>query len=817
MKMAYGWENTTSTPISFNPNARAANDHCPGYQHNYNKGSEPKKLSDSQHTDPIPILDDGDSEPKEIIYIDVEDIDGPSTKDNYTAPIRQPVASNHSLGFPSLGESRSPVNNIQQSNSMTYTEKGIRPLFRTLAADEVPAQAVQTVKENRGIGFKAWYKADDSDTASGVAPAMLRNDISQSSSIILSNRERSKNAARSNRDEPQFAMSVLKSNRKRTMGELNFDELISPSQIESPSEKLARIAKKRRQRQYICDFWPHSTVVENLQTADDLEYVNRFGNDRATGGNVELAESPIENEQLVRRKSVARVGEERRGPSLVREIPPVNICQLTEGQDDQLTIQRHRDHRDEHENLSTDCSAQPPGSICDTQVHGDGTNVASLKKSHRAKNAKPRVSGPTNVCGVYSPEKKRPVKRSNRGEFHCPRCDSQFTTLLAVNYHFEQCIAKHGNPKSLKWNDHPSLERAEKNFASRNDNKQTRTVSALVPAVKDDPIDNIQDIGSKRKPELINNIVDLNPASNIQVSDPSVVPEEPAITPITEEQVSFVGNEVKFNDQTSIVEHRTTGGKGLSTEILKAFQETGSWDRGLTVDQSLDGLQDEETEVPNIAYRYFVQKREWLETEEDAIESDMGPYYTMNEANSVAEAEVKSPQIDEFEGIQSQGWSYYYRQDEHGMQMHMATVLGINIETTVHRELAPAKERVSIPKSAFVVAPRVYLVHELQWIPTSDDTATTAPTQCQSLTHGAFTLLKRANQRAAEEYLESLTGTWGNSEYDELRRTEAKSDLDKKVRGLNRDDGCFCEEIKLGSEGFAKVWVELVVVEGPRN
>lgn len=115
------------------------------------------------------------------------------------------------------------------------------------------------------------------------------------------------------------------------------------------------------------------------------------------------------------------------------------------------------------------------------------------------------------------------------------------------------------------------------------------------------------------------------------------------------------------------------------------------------------------------------------------------------------------------------------------------------------------------------MAPRVYIVHELQWLPAPDDTASTAPTHCQSLTHGVFTLLKRANQRAAEEYLESLTGNFGASEYDQLRKMEAKSDLDQKVRDLNRDDGCFCEEIKLGSEGFAKVWVELAVVEGPRN
>lgn len=60
-------------------------------------------------------------------------------------------------------------------------------------------------------------------------------------------------------------------------------------------------------------------------------------------------------------------------------------------------------------------------------------------------------------------------------------------------------------------------------------------------------------------------------------------------------------------------------------------------------------------------------------------------------------------------------------------------------------------------------------------------------------------------------------GNWGNGEYDLLKKTELKSDLDKKVRALNYDDACFSEEIRLGKDGFAKVWVESVVVEGPRN
>lgn len=134
-------------------------------------------------------------------------------------------------------------------------------------------------------------------------------------------------------------------------------------------------------------------------------------------------------------------------------------------------------------------------------------------------------------------------------------------------------------------------------------------------------------------------------------------------------------------------EHRATAGKGLSHETLKRFQETGSWDCRTIVDQCAgDGEgEEEETEMPEIAYHYYVQKREWLETEEDAIEANMGPFLTLNEANAVAKAEVQSPKMDEYEGLQSMGWSYYYEQDENGLQKHMATILEVHIETAVLR------------------------------------------------------------------------------------------------------------------------------------
>ena len=108
-------------------------------------------------------------------------------------------------------------------------------------------------------------------------------------------------------------------------------------------------------------------------------------------------------------------------------------------------------------------------------------------------------------------------------------------------------------------------------------------------------------------------------------------------------------------------------------------------------------------------------------------------------------------------------------------------------------------------------------MHELQWLPTSGNATGAVPSHCQSLTHGVFTILNKANQRASAEFLDTLTGNWGDCEYDLLKKAEMKSDLDRKVRDLKQENDCFLEDMKLENGGFVKVWVEVVAVEGPRN
>ena len=114
--------------------------------------------------------------------------------------------------------------------------------------------------------------------------------------------------------------------------------------------------------------------------------------------------------------------------------------------------------------------------------------------------------------------------------------------------------------------------------------------------------------------------------SDTDASTISILPEfRPTIKDHTLSSIERTG----LDHPRSPVAHRATAGKGLSQETFKIFQGTGHWNYGKGADQNADEAQDEETEMPNIAYHYFVQKREWLETEEDAKESGLGPYLTM--------------------------------------------------------------------------------------------------------------------------------------------------------------------------------------------
>ena len=656
----------------------ATTDCRPIYQSLHNKESEPKEPSGSKVCDPITILDDDEPDATEISYIDLGNDNEAPNKEDYTAPVKQTVAETHNFGIQSVFKSHSPYQNSQRPNRARQTKNPTQPLFRALIKDDFPGPSMQPVPQNRGIGFKAWYRNPDPPPTGNSVLEMQRKAITRNPSIALSNEKRVNNTTRKDRDAPQFEMSVLNSRRKRTIGELGYDELISPAQIESPSEKLARMAKKRRQRLEMSDIIMHNRNIKDEQSEIDLDQAYGHEKWRMAGENVELADFSIVHESLDREETVAGMGDGPNRPIAVR-------APSSGGHGDTITTAHCDEQVDGHLGTSGVCSTRTGAQNREYQEHGLDLRGSLPQQSNKtASNShKRRVIGPTCVCGVYSAEKRKPVKNKNKnGRFHCPRCNSNFVFKDRIYYHFEGCIAKYGNPNRLKWTD-LKVDEAEET-ASTNVTAMSRAdlSSSHVPIERRLAQENMSTYRQTGAAAPAVNATDPLPGSDIRA------PSLPCLQEVRytmRDRALSPGSELEPIHQTPLVVHRATGGKGLSQATLKRFQETGNWDHGTEVDQSTDNAQNDETEVPEVAYHYTVQKREWLETEEDAIESSLGPYHTMNEANAVAKAEVQSPQIDDFEGICSKGWSYFYQQDEYGMQTHKATVLGINIEALVHR------------------------------------------------------------------------------------------------------------------------------------
>ena len=113
----------------------------------------------------------------------------------------------------------------------------------------------------------------------------------------------------------------------------------------------------------------------------------------------------------------------------------------------------------------------------DIAIRDGRENIAQQDRSDREpsvttvlRRAHARSDGYSVVCGVYSPEISAPAKSVNRGkgDFCCPRCESNYTRPFSVKDHFFYCISKHGNPEGLRFTDHPSMWQTEAAIQRRN-------------------------------------------------------------------------------------------------------------------------------------------------------------------------------------------------------------------------------------------------------------------------------------------------------------------------------------------------------------
>lgn len=328
-------------------------------------------------------------------------------------------------------------------------------------------------------------------------------------------------------------------------------------------------------------------------------------------------------------------------------------------------------------------STQTTAQDCDVREHENDIETARPSGSTRRKRKQLRIMGATKSCGVFSPQKKPPVIMSDRGDFHCPRCDSQLNDHPS---HVKRAAPATKSPHTLSTG--PSTAAASERSTQGNVRIGGQAALGVERAVgqatplhvpNDMQIEISAPISTRRATQL---------DSNTHAPTLTALPEvRPAIkdNALIKNNALSSGENSEFDHPKTPFEHRTTAGNGLSDKTLKRLQETGDWKYTMGVEQDRNEAQDEETGIPEDAYQYSVQKRQWLETEEDAIESSAGPFHTMSEANTVARMQVQRPQIDGLEGNRSKEWSYYFKQDENGMGKHLATVLNIHIETIVRR------------------------------------------------------------------------------------------------------------------------------------
>ena len=287
-----------------------------------------------------------------------------------------------------------------------------------------------------------------------------------------------------------------------------------------------------------------------------------------------------------------------------------------------------------------------------TQKSSRGDRAAESSK-RRESSRLAREFAPTEVCGVFSESRvpagcnpARPIRRPSTVKrtrnMTCIICDSKFEVKQYVRDHFPKCVQKNGNPNRHSWFDHPTVR-------NNNGTQGTRLDDGFGPFSKK--------------------------------SD-----DEPAV------DTSF-SLSASQTDPPAAVEHRTTGGKGISDTTI------ASWLAAQSENADMEGQDNRSaetgTESSGSAWQYQVTRQEIRTADlglEEPIERRYGPYWTLEEANATAGEEIQIRDMSPPSGPQSRGWNLQFRKDENGMDSHTVEVEGTTITTIVTRsKSSPSK------------------------------------------------------------------------------------------------------------------------------
>ncbi|KAL2047292.1 hypothetical protein N7G274_001312 [Stereocaulon virgatum] len=119
-------------------------------------------------------------------------------------------------------------------------------------------------------------------------------------------------------------------------------------------------------------------------------------------------------------------------------------------------------------------------------------------------------------------------------------------------------------------------------------------------------------------------------------------------------------------------------------------------------------------------------------------------------------------------------------------------------------ELIPPLSLQPLPTNAFTTPLRIYAVRTLFW----DSIA------AETTDYGCYTILKLANRRAGELWLDDAKGCLPEQS---VKKDEMGMHLRRNLEVLEREGECFDRDLSGGKGGRKRFWVVRLEVGGPRN
>ena len=333
---------------------------------------------------------------------------------------------------------------------------------------------------------------------------------------------------------------------------------------------------------------------------------------------------------------------------------------------------------------------QPPKAVSTaTKVHQSTIDHTDKRKAYSKAATE---LDPTAVCNVFSSLKvpeghapaqpvPKPWELKRTRNMVCIICKAAFDAKQTLRMHFPECVQANGNPQAHAWFDHPSVQKGVKRGAPVANQPKEFKMKRQEPVV---PKLSKSDSDTSSAPKS-----PLSPNAEPPMSmDQRVTAPQPTIKEVAEVQLAFerAGEEALFAPSA----RPTTGRKTVSEATLAKWAAEEASDADDEEEEDLD-ISKPELEVPDIAYRYYVKRYELpldqLE-EQQPMGNTFGPFYTMAEANTLAEREIH--RLDTYSlGNYPRNWRHICDQDELGMRSYTVEVLGMHIETVVYRGKQP--------------------------------------------------------------------------------------------------------------------------------